>query len=160
MRKLLYKGIIFDDFMLYNLDPEKYGNGNVKSLDGFSSVSFYVCPRCIKKHNLYNECCVTEKVVEAEIEAEAENVYEGMVCGVYDCYNTNSYDGYISTKECQLIETVPDFEDGNFIDDVEKMRDFKTLSKEEFLKSYSYLTEAEYDNTMKIYTFQGEKSDD
>ena len=40
---------------------------------------------------------------------------------------------------------------GNFIDDTEKMRDFKALSKEEFLSSYSYLTEAEYDNTMEIY---------
>ena len=123
MKKLLYKGIIFDDFVLYNLDPEKYGNGNVKSLDGFSSVDIYVCPHCIKKHNLYAECFVTEKAVEADIETESENVYEGAVCGVYDCYNTNSYDGYISTKECQLIETVPDFEDGNFIGNGGKSND-------------------------------------
>ena len=38
----------------------------------------------------------------------------------------------------------------NFITDTEKMRDFKTLSKEEFLESYSYLTEEEYDNTMEM----------
>lgn len=37
-----------------------------------------------------------------------------------------------------------------FIDDTDKMYDFMKLSKEEFLKSYSYLTEAEYDNT-EIY---------
>ena len=37
----------------------------------------------------------------------------------------------------------------NFIDDKEKMRDFKILSKEEFLASYSYLTEQEYDLTAK-----------
>lgn len=43
------------------------------------------------------------------------------------------------------------FENGNFIDDLEKMRDFKTLSKEEFLNSYSYLTEAEYENTVDLY---------
>ena len=43
------------------------------------------------------------------------------------------------------------FTSGNFINDKEKMRDFKILSKEEFLSSYSYLTEAEYDNTMEIY---------
>ena len=43
------------------------------------------------------------------------------------------------------------FKAGNFIDDAEKMRDFKILSKEEFLSSYNYLTEAEYDNTMEIY---------
>lgn len=34
-----------------------------------------------------------------------------------------------------------------FIDDKEKMLDFFQLSKEEFLKSYSYLTEEEYDAT-------------
>lgn len=39
----------------------------------------------------------------------------------------------------------------NFIDDKEKMIDFKILSKKEFLKSYSYLTEEEYDNTLMLY---------
>lgn len=38
----------------------------------------------------------------------------------------------------------------NFIDDEEKMRDFYELTKEEFLFSYSYLTEEEYDNTAKL----------
>lgn len=35
----------------------------------------------------------------------------------------------------------------NFLDDREKMSDFRWLSKEKFLESYSYLTEEEYDNT-------------
>lgn len=35
----------------------------------------------------------------------------------------------------------------SFADDVEKMRDFALLPKEEFLRSYSYLTEEEYDLT-------------
>jgi hypothetical protein len=38
----------------------------------------------------------------------------------------------------------------NFVDDEEKMRDFYELTKDEFLASYSYLTEAEYDNTAKL----------
>lgn len=38
----------------------------------------------------------------------------------------------------------------NFVDDEEKMVDFYELTKEEFLLSYSYLTEEEYDNTAKI----------
>lgn len=38
----------------------------------------------------------------------------------------------------------------NFISDKEKMNDFFKLTKEEFLFSYSYLTEEEYDNTMEI----------
>ena len=37
----------------------------------------------------------------------------------------------------------------NFLDDYEKMADFKILTKEEFLTSYSYLTEQEYDNTKR-----------
>ena len=35
----------------------------------------------------------------------------------------------------------------SFSDDEEKMRDFWNLTKENFLKSYSYLTEEEYDAT-------------
>ncbi len=38
----------------------------------------------------------------------------------------------------------------DFLDDKEKMRDFKELSKEEFLKSYSYLTEEDYNLTKEL----------
>ena len=38
----------------------------------------------------------------------------------------------------------------DFIDDEEKMRDFYKLSKEEFLNSYSYLTENDYEKTIKV----------
>ena len=37
----------------------------------------------------------------------------------------------------------------DFTDDKEKMKDFKLLTKAEFLSSYSYLTEEEYDLTKK-----------
>jgi hypothetical protein len=37
----------------------------------------------------------------------------------------------------------------NFSDDAEKMADFEILTREEFLTSYSYLTEEEYDNTKR-----------
>ena len=37
----------------------------------------------------------------------------------------------------------------SFTDDTEKMRDFKILTKEEFLNSYSYITEEEYNLTLK-----------
>lgn len=47
-----------------------------------------------------------------------------------------------------------DYSTANFLDDEEKMRDFATLSKAEFLASYSYLTEAEYDNTMFLWREQ------
>ena len=45
--------------------------------------------------------------------------------------------------ECYIIVK----EINTFIDDVEKMADFKVLSKDEFLQSYSYISELEYDNT-------------
>lgn len=37
----------------------------------------------------------------------------------------------------------------SFCDDVEKMYDFRKMSKEEFLRCYSYLTETEYELTAK-----------
>ena len=37
----------------------------------------------------------------------------------------------------------------NFIDDDEKINDLFYLNKEEFLKSYSYITEEEYENTIE-----------
>lgn len=39
----------------------------------------------------------------------------------------------------------------NFIEDKEKMKDFKDLTKEEFLKSYKYITEKEYEETFVEY---------
>lgn len=36
----------------------------------------------------------------------------------------------------------------NFIDDEEKMEDLFKLTKDEFLKTYSYLSEEEYQNTL------------
>ena len=38
----------------------------------------------------------------------------------------------------------------NFINDKEKMRDLFELSRDDFLKMYSYLKEEEYDNTLDI----------
>ena len=50
-----------------------------------------------------------------------------------------------------------EFKNTDFLDDEEKMRDFICLTKEEFLASYSYLTEDEYDNTYKRYYAQNLK---
>ena len=38
----------------------------------------------------------------------------------------------------------------HFLDDEEKMKDFKILTKSEFLKSYSYLKEGDYDLTAEL----------
>ena len=45
----------------------------------------------------------------------------------------------------------------DFCSDWEKIRDFKILSKHEFLRSYSYLTEAEYEQTRKKMQMEMEK---
>lgn len=37
----------------------------------------------------------------------------------------------------------------DFLDDKEKMRDFYILTKKQFLESYSYLTEKEYNATKR-----------
>lgn len=54
----------------------------------------------------------------------------------------NTYRLHI-TKDINVINQ------SNFIDDEEKMIDFNTITKEQFLNSYSYITEQEYDNTLK-----------
>lgn len=39
----------------------------------------------------------------------------------------------------------------NFIHDTQKMLDFVTLTKEEFLKLYKEVSEQEYNNTLVLY---------
>lgn len=58
-------------------------------------------------------------------------------------------DFYTNCPSCSRIITLDakKFMKLVFITDVEKMNDFQRLTKEEFLKSYSYLTEDEYDAT-------------
>jgi len=43
--------------------------------------------------------------------------------------------------------------ESNFLLDEEKMKDFKRLSKKDFLKSYSYLTKKEYEETLRLYSW-------
>ena len=50
------------------------------------------------------------------------------------------------------------YKDADFIDDEEKMNDFVRLTKEEFLLSYSYLTEDEYNNTKRLYEERSRKN--
>lgn len=50
-----------------------------------------------------------------------------------------------------MIELTKEKGISSFVDDAEKMRDFIILSKEDFLKSYSYINEDSYDLTKKEY---------
>lgn len=88
----------------------------------------------------------------------------------YVCFDWDSSDvegdyDYVC-PECENalfagIQDIQDYADGQktslkcllmncFIDDHDKMRDFAILSKDDFLASYSYLTEEEYDATSKV----------
>lgn len=59
-------------------------------------------------------------------------------------------------KVCPYCKTdaylmdIKDVINNSFINDKEKMDDLKLLTKDEFLKSYSYITEWEYDNTLYL----------
>lgn len=65
-------------------------------------------------------------------------------------HDENNLEGfYVSCPFCRSSFDIDEREILNkmFINDIPKMADFKILTKEEFLESYSYLTEDEYDAT-------------
>lgn len=69
-------------------------------------------------------------------------------------HDENNPDGFYTYDfECQASFDIDEriILDKMFIDDIPKMADFKVLTKEEFLKSYSYLTEDDYDATALYY---------
>lgn len=116
--------------------------------------------------------------IKAELIAEGVDVSDGTaityefedtananeVVGYYVCNEKDNarkqwrenIDGLDLTDQDKLVDLIlkglypDDFKDGNFINDEEKMNDFFELSKSEFLESYSYLTEEEYDNTREL----------
>ena len=61
-------------------------------------------------------------------------------------YDDNFYTTCGKCNDTIKLDTEP-FMERVFITDIDKMNDFKKLNKKEFLKSYSYLTEDEYDTT-------------
>jgi len=75
--------------------------------------------------------------------------------------NALSYLSKLTKDELSMVQSViegiinPKIRYTDFIDDEEKMRDFKLLTKEEFLNSYSYLTEKEY--TLTVQALRGTK---
>ena len=65
-------------------------------------------------------------------------------------HDENNLEGFYTTcSDCRASFDIDEKEilKKMFINDIPKMADFKILSKEEFLFSYSYLTEDEYDAT-------------
>lgn len=79
-----------------------------------------------------------------------------------DVYSIHTYSDYLQVcSQSQSIQSIylwsevvffnVEMNNNNFFDDNDKMQDFIALSKEEFLKSYSYISEKEYKNTEKLY---------
>ena len=60
-------------------------------------------------------------------------------------------------RYCGTLSRCETCNGNSFIDDTEKMRDFKELSKEAFLKSYSYLKEQDYNATEIEYSILKEE---
>lgn len=110
MKKLLYKGIEFDDFQLYreaeNSSGCEYGYPTDENLntEGWEEADVYICPHCIKKYNLYAEAETDVETVEQYIYGEFDDGMHSMVCGVKGCNNGNSFDCCINIAGCQIEE--------------------------------------------------------
>lgn len=68
-------------------------------------MDVYVCPQCIKKHNLYFECEETVETVGKYISGECDDGTLSLTCGVKGCNNGNSFDGWLDINECRLKES-------------------------------------------------------
>lgn len=97
------------------------------------------------------------------VEAESREDAEQMV-REYDPYDTlkdcdfnveyvDPTNGEIAWKikadEVDWNKLVHNSDSNDFIDNADMMLDFHTLSKEEFLRTYSYITEREYEETKR-----------
>lgn len=78
-----------------------------------------------------------QEALQEELQLKGFNIVNCGVCGSVNIIKTEA-----------LLKIKP-VECTDFIDDMEKMRDFFKCTKQEFLDSYSYLTEEEYNNTNK-----------
>lgn len=69
------------------------------------------------------------------------------------CYKLFPFDGDKSIDFCPHCEAEREMLGYSFENDEEKMRDFAKLTREEFLKSYSYLNERDYAATLAAVGF-------
>ena len=110
MKKLLYKGIEFDDFQLYreaeNSGGCEYGYPTDEDLstEEYEEANIYICPHCIKKYNLYSEAETDAETVEKYLSGEYDDGDMSITCGVKGCYNKNSFDCCINITECKIEE--------------------------------------------------------
>lgn len=87
----------------------------------------------VRVHAYYSENCVftdRDKAIAFGVASAERHIETIRKC--IDSYRKELRSGY-----------------ADFFDDAEKMRDFYVMSKKEFLESYSYLTEEEYELTRR-----------
>lgn len=80
---------------------------------------------------------------------------EDAISGYQEHYIVTDYNGYL-IKEFAFYWQVEKFIKAyttydNFLDDTEKMEDFKNMTEQEFLKFYNYIDKNEYDWTKRLY---------
>lgn len=103
MKKIVYKNILFEDYKLYAEADNSSGcvydyPETAQSLDGYQEVHIYICPKCIRKHGLYEECETTTEETLCEIEE-----YPGVTCGVAGCSGGFTFEAQIPADKCRLI---------------------------------------------------------
>lgn len=111
------------------------------------------CPRCKEKWEVIAEL---HKITFAEMPV-LENTLTNNIRLGWEYINSESDFTYVC-KGCRrkFANTYNDLvnlrkkEVKSFADDSDKVLDLLLLSKEEFLKSYSYITEEEYDATVEV----------
>ena len=114
-----------DNLMIFVPDVAEYvsASGGLSEFDYEAQIGVMEmkikCPNCGKEFDLYRL-------------KHDENNLEGF---------------YTYHSECRASFDIDFDMNKTFITDIPKMADFKILTKEEFLESYSYLTEDEYDAT-------------
>ncbi len=97
--------------------------------------------------------CVFDGTLHYEVDAKTEEEALAEARTLFEEENDEIILNHIDRKcACFTVTGIsrPENYTQDFLDDPDKMRDFITLSKEEFLASYSYLTENEYEATVKL----------
>lgn len=110
----------------------------IRYVDGDKQISYENACDCQRDGILSTAWCRSPKLTDDEEK-------EIWAVAWYDCG-----DGCADTTPRPINEIVGQV--WGFLNDNEKMRDFIRMSKEDFLRSYSYLTEYEYEATRNAYT--------
>lgn len=142
----LEEAYIFMDGLIETYKKEDADTGLILEDNNGNYVRYYEPNECNTNDEEYDDNEYIMKVKCPHCGSEVD-----LIRLEHDDINLEGF--YTSCMECGVSFDI-DF-DMNlvFITDIPKMADFKILTKEEFLFSYSYLTEAEYEATRLYYNW-------